>query len=369
IHIGRDGYQDNVADNTLRGGDQFWDEDSYGARVTMDWNPNDRLSNLTTLAYDQNEMLNPIPVVKVFNSDAGLGRLINVVYNGRLGGAFGTPPGKLADEAVARQQTRDWTEIETDVKGVDKVENLFAANTTEFRLTEHLTLKNIFGYRDLDNDSSTDVDGTALPIIGAITSQTLPQTINPPQGEVTATQYSDELQLLGDALDAKLDWIVGAFWMNMEGSQSLPTQVIGANPAWPAGPSPASALNQVWYMAQNGFLQDSPNGDAENDAYALFGEANYMINEQWSVTGGLRQTWDDRQMTAKNFSLDTTSLVYGCAMRDESNNLLPDDACARSVDESFDEMTWRGSLNWTPQDGMLVYGSVATGYRSGGFNM
>jgi len=369
IKITRDGYQDNLADNTLRGGDTFWDEDSYGTRLTVDWTPNDRLSNLTTLAYDQNDMVNPIPVPQVFNSSAGLGQLINVVFNGRLGGAFGTPPGQFVDEALARQKARDWTKIETDVKGKDKVENMFAANTTEFRLTDHLTIKNIFGYRDLDNKSSSDVDGTALPIIGAITSLTSPQTINPPSGVVTATQYSDELQLLGDAFDGKLDWIAGAFWMNMEGSQSLPTQIIGANLAWPAGPSPITALDQVWYMAQNGFLQDSPNGDAENDAYALFGEANYTFNDQWSVTAGVRQTWDDRKMTAKNVSLDPNTLVYGCAMRDENNQLLPDDACVRSVDEQFDKLTWRGSVNWSPMEDMLVYGSVATGYRSGGFNM
>ncbi len=369
ISIDRDGYQSNVADNTLRGDDQFWDEDSYGVRVSMDWTPNDRFSNLTTVAYDQNDMINPVPVPQAFNSDAGLGQLTNVVYNGRLGGAFGTPVGAFVDEALARQRTRDWDKIETDVLGRDKVENWFAANTTEYRLTDNLSIKNIFGYRDLDQESTTDADGTALQIFGAITSQTLPQTRNAPPGVVTATQYSDELQLLGEAFDSRLEWIAGAYWMNMDGSQTLPTEVIGANPAWPDGPSPIVQLDQVWYFAQNGFLQDSPNGDAENETYALFGEGTWTFNDRWSVTGGLRQTWDDRKMTVKNFSLDAGSLVYGCAVMDENNQLLPNNACARSVDESFDKLTWRGSLNWTPTEDMLLYGSVSTGYRSGGFNL
>lgn len=372
ISIDRDGYQDNVADNALRGNEQFWDEDSYGMRVSMDWTPNDRLNNYTTLAYDENDMHNPVPVPLAFNSSAGLGRLTNAVFNGgaaRLGG--GVPSEPEVDEALARQKGRNWNEIETDVNGKDKVENLFLANTTEFELNDFLTVKNIFGYRDLDQKSSTDADGTAIPIFGAITSRTLPVTDSPPAGEVTATQYSDELQLLGNAFDDKLDWIAGAYWMSMDGSQTLPTQILGANPAWPSGPSPIPIpdVNQLWYIAQNGFLQDSPNGDAENETYAIFGEANYMFNEQWSVTGGLRQTWDDRKMEVKNFSLDSATLIYGCAVKDENNQLLPDNACSRKVDESFDKLTYRGSVNWNPMEDMLVYASVATGYRSGGFNL
>lgn len=370
ISIDRNGYQDNVADNQLRGSEQFWDEDSYGMRVTMDWVPNDRLSNYTTLAYDENDMHNPVPVPLAFNSSAGLGRLTNAIFNGGAA-RIGAPSEPSVDEALARQAGRDWTKIETDVNGKDKVENIFFANTTEFELTDDLTLKNIFGYRDLDSKSATDADGTAIPIFGAITSRTLPVTTNPLEGEVTATQYSDELQLLGNSFDDKLDWIAGVFWMSMDGSQTLPTQVLGANPEWPQGPAPLPIpdVQQLWYIGQNGFLQDSPNGDAENETYAIFGEGNYVINEQWSVTAGARQTWDDRKMEAKNFSLDLATLTYGCAMKNENNQLLPNDACSRKEDESFDKLTWRSSVNWNPKDDMLLYLSAATGYRSGGFNL
>jgi iron complex outermembrane receptor protein len=38
------------------------------------------------------------------------------------------------------------------------------------------------------------------------------------------------------------------------------------------------------------------------------------------------------------------------------------------VDESFDHATWRTALNYSPTEDMLIYGSIATGYRTGGFN-
>ena len=366
--LDRDGYQSNVADNALRGDDKFWDENSYGVRLTASFTPTDSFQNLTTIAYDENDMLARVTAPQVFNSQAGLGQLINVVHNGRLGGAFGTPAGKQVDAAVARQNGRDWTDIETDVRATEEVENWFAANTTELELTENLRIKNIFGYRDLDYVYASDVDGTALPIIGARTSLNAAVTNHPPLAHTEAEQYSDELQLLGTAFDDQLEWIVGAFWMRMEGSQSFPQQNIGANPAWPAGPAPAGIPAFLWQVAQTGWYQDSPAGDVENEAWALFGEGTYTFSEEWSLTLGARQSWDQRELTAKNFGFDQNTSKYECQMRDESGVRLPYDACERSVDEDFDRATWRAALNYTPTENMLIYGSVATGYRTGGFN-
>ena len=366
--LDRDGYQSNVADNALRGDDKFWDENSWGLRLTARFTPNDSFQNLTTIGYDENEMLARVSAPQAFNSSAGLGQLLDVVHNGRLNGLFGTPVGKNVDAALARQRSRDWTEIETDVNGTEDIENWFAANTTELELTDNLRIKNVFGYRDLDYVYSADVDGTALPILGARTSITEPVTFNPTLGRTEAEQFSDELQLLGSAFDDRLDWIVGAYWMRMEGSQTFPQQNLGANPAWPTGPSPIPQLALPWLAAQSGWYQDSPAGDIENEAWALFGEGTYTLNEQWSLTLGARQSWDERLLEAKNFALDTTTLRYGCAMRDENGVPLPDDACAREVDEDFDRATWRAAVNYTPIEDMLIYGSVATGYRTGGFN-
>ncbi len=371
ISIDRDGYQSNVADNSLRGDDKFWDENSYGVRVTMAFTPNDRLNNLTTIAYDENKMRARVAVPQAFNSSAPLGRLVEAIHNGSLCDIFpGTPCTPAVDEALDRQRERDWTKIETDVDTSDDVDNVFAANTTEFEITDNLTIKNILGYRELNSKTTNDADGTAVQLFGARTPNNAAVQPNPLLGEINSDQYSEELQLLGDAFDGRLEWITGAYWMRMKGSQDFPIQVVGANPAWPAGdaPLPIPQVKQLWYFAQNGFYQDSPRGDAENEAYALFGEGDYTLNDRWSVTLGARQSWDDRSLTAENFSLDPDTLVYGCAMKDENNVLLPDDACSRKVDESFDKLTWRGSLNFNPMDDMLLYGSIATGYRAGGFN-
>ena len=311
--LDRDGYQSNVADNALGGDDKFWDENSYGMRLTASFTPNERFQNLTTIAYDENEMLARVPTPLAFNSNSGLGQLMDIAHNGRLNGLFGTPVGKNIDAALERQRNRDWNDIETDLRATEDIENWFAANTTEFELSDDLRIKNVFGYRDLDYVYSTDADGTALPVFGSRTSLTAPVTFDTPMAHTEAEQYSDELQLLGSAFDDRLEWILGAYWMRMEGSQSYKNQNLGANPAWPDGPSPISQLNVPWFVAQNGLYGDSPSGDVENEAWALFGEGTYTLSEQWSLTLGARQSWDDRSMTATNYTLDTrTFTVWLC---------------------------------------------------------
>jgi iron complex outermembrane receptor protein len=360
----RDGYQSNVADNDLREDDLYWDEDSYGLRVVMDWTPNERLSNLTTVAYDDLDTYSRIAEIQVYNSSAQLAALYNLVHNGGFA-ALGGPADPAIDEAVARQNRRDWQDIEADLLATETIETWFLANVTEFDLSDTLTIKNIFGYRDMDRDGTADADGTAVPLFGGRTSLTEYTTRKTPMGEVTGEQYSDELQLLGSSFDGRLEWIAGLYWMKIDGSESYPLQISGANPDWPAG---GVGVPPVDIVATQGFYQNSPNADAKNEAYAVFGEGTWTFNPRWSFTLGLRQTWDDREITAKNEAFNTDTLVYGCAMLDKDNQPLPDDACSRTESETFDAFTWRTSLNWSPTDDMLLYGSVATGYRTGGFN-
>ena len=41
----------------------------------------------------------------------------------------------------------------------------------------------------------------------------------------------------------------------------------------------------------------------------------------------------------------------------------------RRMEETYDDITWRVNLDWTPTDDDLLYFSVTTGYRAGGFNL
>ena len=81
------------------------------------------------------------------------------------------------------------------------------------------------------------------------------------------------------------------------------------------------------------------------------------------VRGNLRCIFET---TVKNFS---GIGGLNCSVFDENDVLLSNDNCSRTESEEFEAPTWRSSLNYTPLDGMLVYGSISTGYRAGGINL
>ncbi len=289
--VDRDGYQDNVADNALTGDEEYWDEDSLGLRLTMDLDLG-AFRNQATVSYDENDMKARIPVAQTFNPAVGAGQLWGLIHNGGLARQFPEPIrsavglGNLTepelDEALARAEGRDAHEIETDVNATESVESWFLANTTEYDLSDDLTIKNIFGYRKLEHQAVNDADGTALPLFGAITSQSQPVTMSAPARDVDAEQFSNEIQVLGYALDDRLEWIAGGYWYRMDGSETLPSQVVGANPQWPQGPAPDPRLAAPWAIAQLGLVGIGPNADVENESYAVFAEGTYDFTEQWA---------------------------------------------------------------------------------------
>jgi len=357
--LDRDGYQNNVFDAPVGGDEKYWDENSEGFRVTTAWDATDRLSNLLTVSYDRNKMLARMITPQAWNSDTQLGILYDFIWNGGLG--IG---GKSIDEALERQKRSSWTNGSADTRATEKVENWIVSNITEYELSSNYSIKNIIGYRNLDSTTSNDADGTSVPLFGSITSATEFYTTKPVLGGVNSSQYSEELQFLGNSFDNRLDWIAGVYWMRMEGSDVLWAVLPGIYPGWPG-----SGIPQIDAIANQGNVITSPNANADHEAWAVYGEGTWSFNERWSVTAGARQTWDHRKIEAMNYGFNQETLVVDCGMFDEDNNRLPfGPECVRSADHDFDKLTGRGSVNWTPQDDLLLYFSVASGYRTGGYN-
>jgi iron complex outermembrane receptor protein len=100
-----------------------------------------------------------------------------------------------------------------------------------------------------------------------------------------------------------------------------------------------------------------------NTSTGIFGEGTYSFSDQLSLTVGLRQSNDEREITVSKWTdIERTA----CRVTGPGGAVLDD--CARTVDEKFDEPTWRVALSYLPSDFAMIYGSASTGYRAGGFN-
>lgn len=322
--LDRDGYQENIANNALHG-KRYRDEHSQGVRLAINFE-DDAFSNLTVLAQDENKTAAAIPVAGAANHSVALGR---------------SPTYQVA---VAEQIARDnpW-KVKSDIDAEENIRNVFASNTSEYNINDDLTVKNVFGYRKVFLANASDIDGTELALFGAYAPTAL--TTDPRLNTINTEFYSDEFQLFGSAFDSKLDWITGLYWSKMAGTEDKLVQQ-----------APGS--------------YDSGLNDILNTSYGVFLEGTYAFTDQWSLTTGIRESQDEREITVRKWSnvARTVCGVYAPGAVPGVNAALANPNCERTVSDTFRSPTWKVSVNYKPEPKVLVYGNISTGYRAGGFN-
>ncbi len=314
--VERDGYQDNLYSD--RGGiDEVWDESSRSLRLSLVAAVTDTLENHTIVNWDDSDPIGRRPNVAAVNPASPLGAVVLA---------------SIASGAIADQVALDdpW-KVETDnADHFDEVESWFVTNTTTWEL-DAVTLKNIFGFRDVRHEQTLDVDGTGLALVGTPVG-------NP--NSVDAESYSNEFQVQGQALAERLDWIAGLYYYEMDGTDITNTD------------NPRGLLVKV--------------SRAKNRSAAVFLQGTYAIGEDWTVTLGARNSWDEREMSVINRN---ETLANPCINRTSAGDFLPEDNCAQENDEDWSAPTWLANATYRFTDATMGYASIATGYRAGGFNL
>lgn len=299
--LARDGHQRNVIT-----GQEYGGEDTSSARVSALWDITDTVENLTIFTWDQARSEGRASVVVALNPTR-----------------FG-PTTPIA-QSLARQQQRDIDDVEADYPQWEHVDAWGVFNTTTVELGDELTLKNIMGYRDVQYASAYDQDGSSAALV---LSATQPAELR---------HWSEELQLLGTALDQRLNWQTGFYYYHEEGGQFADGRVLGG----------------VQYVG----------GDIDSDSYSLFAQGTYKFTPAWALTVGGRYTRDDKAAVSVNRTATT------CNIRNASNVPLPLGACFKEGSKSFSAPTGTVSLEFTPTEDVLIYLASRRGYRAGGFNL
>lgn len=354
--VERDGYQDNV----FTGEDgAFGTEDTEALRFSILMS-NDSVENLLILDYSTS---NGIP--SVGNVDG---------YNPNIG-AFGLMQASLAIQginpadwmaAMDESINGDWQKVASDVTwAFEESENQIVSNTTLWEVNDSFNVKNIATYRKFDTSYIVDNDGTPFPVLGAITEGAVTGYVNGNTDynqSSSAEQFTEELQFFGDAFDGDLDWLAAGYYYQQDGDQT--------------GYNMFTILN----------AQNSPAGEVHNKAYAIYGESTYHFTDEFGLTIGLRRSVDKRQVVAKNENApfippgnpaNPTPATFfnitdfGCNVDDPNNpgTKLPNDFCERTEDKTFAKNTYRLIGTYEPSYDQMFYGSVSTGYRTGGFNL
>ena len=255
-------------------------------------------------------------------------------------------------------------------------------------LSDRLSLFAITSFRDWETENLEEEDGTA-------DIRRYFDTNNIEDSDI----WYNEIRL--SYVNDRMDLIVGATFSQENLKQTtdvhltadaymqyLTVQSVGADQREAAQNSHAWDLygdDEATYLAiSNGqgiaFLPPSFSGQIftetmENtgdfDNRGVFADLSYMLTEQWRVAGGLRYSRDNKTYTWKTNPSDLDWPVAPAILNynpgdvddDPSNDF---DRYERS--DSWSKVTGRLVTDWQFSDQAMAYASVATGYRSGGFD-
>ena len=296
-HLERDGWAHN--DTT----DHFLDSrDRTGGRLSLRWKPSDAVT--VDYMFDTLRIKEEPPAAQLTADFTGfLSSFVNTTRQEHFQLSYDSPapPGFYS---INRRETR------LDIDGHTLI--------AEWAASEDVTLKSITGYRELDDEEPTDFDGTPIAWADFNVFNKL-------------DTFSQELQLLGSALDGRVRYVGGLFYYEEKASVSAPG-VFGF-----------------------GTVKQEPRFRTRNESWAAYGQVDWTpdaFDRRLTLTGGLRYTQDSREMLDHhvfvNESIDLTNVA--------------------KVSEDFDKVTPAATIAWQLSPDTNVYLRYAQGYRSGGFN-
>ena len=156
-------------------------------------------------------------------------------------------------------------------------------------------------------------------------------------------QFSQELRLSGE-LNSGAQWIAGVFY------------------------SQDSFDSENLFVSRDLFLTDLFwNVNQDTTTFAVFGSVDWSLSDTVTLTTGLRYT--DEEIEFAGGTTDLNPLDASCIIDPFCGPTGFGAVPITGIDTKFtdDNVSGRLALEFRPNDDLLVYGSVATGFKSGGF--
>lgn len=218
-----------------------------------------------------------------------------------------------------------------------KITNYGLSSTIGLDIADDVSLKSITAYRHLKAAYGADNGGAPFNVLSTTFAD-------------NQKQFSEELQLVGKALDQRWDFVFGAYYFHEYGSHDDAVNFVGG-------------LVQV----------NSPNNTYDTKAYALYTHNNFFVTDRFKITLGGRFTWENKSFTSGQRDENIIGLkvgLPGALYPDQSN---PPTSYARlyplgTFKQSFNNFSWRAGLDYKLTNDTMVYASFANGFKSGGWS-
>ncbi|MCP4048216.1 MAG: TonB-dependent receptor, partial [Gammaproteobacteria bacterium] len=285
--------RDNWIDNTVNGaGKDFGDVDEKAWRLQVLFEPNDSFSGLFKLhGFDQKGSHPQIFYANAFEV-----------------GTVGLR--KEFDEKIASQDA---------IAGFE-MDHIGAAANLVFTFGSGMTLTSITGYDEVESFSRADIDGGLIggpEVIGELGRQAF-FNVASGDGLKDHNQFTQEFRLAHQVGNTFFQ--LGAFYFKEE-----------------------LEIESVNFDTSTGLASDSTVVDQDTRSRAVFGHVAYDFNDQWTMTGGLRYTKDNKDL----------EVIPG------QGSFAP----AATIEKDDDYVNWDLSLTYDVNNDWMVYGRAGNASR------
>ncbi|MEM1232219.1 MAG: TonB-dependent receptor, partial [Pseudomonadota bacterium] len=267
-------------------------------------------------------------------------------------------------------------DMETDIDPVNEVEDWGLSASLEIDF-EPLTLTSITAYRENDSFDEIDTDQTPLNILAVGANDFRVQT------------FTQELRLTSNG-EGKLDWLVGAFFLD---EQIEFDQTITFGPAFRpvfaaafgggdpvAGEGLFQLVETLFALPPGSIFGDGrgvmENFDQDNQSWSVFGQLDYHLTDALTATVGLNYTYDEKTLEfsqANNDPFSRTDLSGTPFAGFAAGQFLPAVVGLPNVVEDGevddDDVTYTLRLAYQLNDAINLYASYATGFKASSFTI
>jgi iron complex outermembrane receptor protein len=287
-------------------GEDFLDSEDKGGKLDFLWEPNEDW--LWRYAYDfaRSEFVSP-----TFQAIEGAARteLLEIPVSSRM-----------LDSLTTKDPTRA---AKTDSDG---------HALTIIYDWDKTTFKSITAYREFTYTEYSDLEsGSASSLLSLTATAGIELLGQPPT--LDQEQLSQELQIFGDLSDS-FNYVAGLYYFNEEATKD-------------------GASGQKFFIN----LPDQYNAfDIENTAYAVYAQSNWtpdILASRLTLTTGIRYTEDER-VAARDYRIDPDTSGASFSAKPDSD---------------FSNVSYTLVANYAVSDDINTYVKLATGYKSGGYNI
>ncbi|NLP58631.1 TonB-dependent receptor [Lutibacter sp. B1] len=230
-------------------------------------------------------------------------------------------------------------------------------------------------YREFDSDEAFDADGTAAP---ALFFHEIAE----------GKQFSQEFRFNFDNKD-KFRGFFGANFFYEDGSQKVPfitneqsyavllsdfllgtnNFVIGGTPILiPAIPNEPAIYGAIAGAPLNEYNKESYTNFGENYSSDIFADASYDVTDEFTVTLGLRATWENINAGYEVEDAETPSYL-GYLLGTFPNNVYAPTNGRLDASDNFLSLVGRFAVNYDISENVTLFGNIARGRRPNVINV